>query len=349
MKKAKSGKKILIKILILVLTLCIVGGIFFAAYHIMNGESSKTYTSTLKAQKKTVDDANKAAAEAADKLSSMAKGDEETLAQITKVFTTSESEIRKAISATKEIAIPAKYQSQFDQLIAGMDYNKKIYSQALLLIKNPTSSDRDAALKDLNNYISEAASSYYKGEVNGISIELPNEILSLQGTIDTYSEDIYKEHQGKLEILNKNKEYYEAMDDIIKNFKSEMTDLSISFKKITNNQAKVSDVYSNIEKKLLSLTKISTTYNGLTAPSVAGDVHKSFNSVITAYISYCQDYESALLTYQDAGEDEAALAECSVTIGSLDNEYVDISNSFEAFKTSFDNSKDKYTDINNIK
>lgn len=348
MRKTKKGKKIMLKLLILILTLCVVGGIFFATYHIIVNKNNATYTLTLKEQKKAVDDANNAAAEAAKKLSSMDEGDEETLSQVKDAFNEAESAIRDAISATKKISIPAKYQTQFDQLLAGMDYNKKIYSQALLLINNPTSSDRDAGLTDLGNYISEAASSYNEGVINGISIELPDEILSLQGTIDTYSGALYKEYDDKLNALNKNKEYYDAMEEIIKNFKAEMTDLSISFEKIANNQATVSEVYSSIEKKLLALTKINTSYNELTAPSVAGDVHKSFNSVITAYISYCQNYESALLSYQAAGNDEAALAECSITIASLDNEYVDIANDFETFSTSFNNSKDKYTDINNI-
>jgi len=348
-KKAKNGNKILIKILILILTLCVVGGIFYAAYYIMTDKNSVTYTSTLKEQKKAVDDANEAAAEAAEKLSSISEGDEETISQIKDVFSDAESAIKKAVSATKKITIPAKYKDQFKQLIAGMDYNKKIYSQALLLIKNPTSSDRDAGLNDLGNYISEAASSYNKGIINGISIELPNEILSLQGTIDTYSEDLYNEYKDKLDVLNKNKEYYTAMENIITNFRNEMTDLSTSFKKITNSQSTVSEVYSSIEKKLLTLTNIKKSYNELTAPSVAGDVHKSFNSVINAYISYCQNYESALLTYQAAGSDEAALAELSVTISSLDNEYVNISISLETFYASFCDSRDKYTDINNIK
>lgn len=349
MKKAKSGKRILIKIMIFVLTLCIVGGVFFAAYHIMSRESSEGYTTALKAQKKAIDEANDNAAEAVDKLNSMTEEDKETLSQIIDTFSASEAAIRKALSVAKEITIPAKYQDQFNQLITGMDYNKKIYSQALLLLKNPTSSDRTAALEDLNNYISEAASLYYKGKVNEISIELPNEILSLQGTIDSYSEDIYKEYQDKLVILSKNKEYYDAMESIINNFKNEMGDLSLSFNRITSKQATVPEIYSNIEKKLLSLTKIITAYNEITAPSVAGDVHKGFYGIINAYIIYCQDYESALLTYQAAGEDEAALAECSVTIGYLNNKYVDISNNFDAYHTSFNDSKDKYTDINNIK
>lgn len=349
MKKAKNGNKVLIKILLLILTLCVVGGIFFAAYHIMTDKSSVTYTSTLKEQKKAVDDANKAVAEAAEKLNSISEGDAETISQIKDALSNAESTLRKAVSSTKEVTIPAKYKEQFDQLVEGMDYNKKIYSQALLLLKNPTSSERDAGLNDLGNYISKAASAYNKGNINGISIELPNEILSLQGTIDTYTGGIYEEYKDKLDALSKNKEYYAAMEKIIGNFRNEITDLSTNFKKITNNQSTVSEVYSYIEKKLLSLTKINTEYNELTAPSVAGDVHKSFSSVINAYISYCQSYESALLTYQAAGSDEAALAESSVTISSLDNEYVNISNNLESFYTNFGNSRDKYTDINNIK
>lgn len=349
MRKAKKGNKVLIKILLLILTLCIVGGIFFAAYHIMTDKSSITYTSALKEQKKAVDDANKAASKAVEKLNSIPEGDTETISQVKDAFSNAESEIKKAVSSTKGITIPAKYKEQFDQLVEGMDYNKKIYSQALLLLKNPTSSDRDDGLKDLGDYISEAASAYNKGVINDISIELPNEILSLQGTIDTYTDDIYKEHKDKLDALNKNKEYYTAMEKIIVNFRNEMTDLSTNFKKITNNQSTVSEVYSYIEKKLLSLTKINTEYNELTAPSVAGDVHKNFNSVVNAYISYCRSYENALLTYQAAGSDEAALAESSVTISSLDNDYVNISNNFENYNASFNSSRDKYTDINNIK
>ncbi len=349
MKKAKNSKKIQIKILILVLTLCVVGGVFYGAYRVMSGKSSEGYTTTLKAQKNAIDKANKSAADAADKLGSLSEDDDNTLSQIKDTFSSAESTLREAISTTKGVSIPAKYQEQYDQLLAGMDYNKKIYTQTLLLLKNPTSSERDAALKDLGSYISEAASCYYKGEINSISIDLPNEILSLQSIVDSYSSDMYKEHQDKLNELNKNKEYYQAMESIIQSFMSEMSDLSISFKKAINNQTKVSDVYATIEKKLLELNKIKTTYGSLSAPSVAGDLHKGFNPVLTSYISYCQDYETAILSYQQAGADEAALAESSVTMGNLNNEYVDISNSFDTFYTNFNNSKDKYTDVNNIK
>ena len=348
MKKAKRGKKILIKIIIFVLTLCLVGGIFFAAYYFVNNKASVTYTSSLKQQKKAVDNANKNAAKAADTLGSITEEDKEALSQVTDAFHTAEGELKKAITATRKISIPSKYQTQYEQLLAGMDFNKKLYTQALLIIENPTSADRADALKDLGAYISSAASSYYKGEINGVAIELPNEILSLQGTVDNYSEDIYNEHQDKITELNKNKEYYDAMNDVIRSFKNEMTDLSYSFKKITSGQSTVTDIYSVIEKKLISLTNINTDYKALSVPAVAADVHKSFNSILDSYISYCEDYESALLEYQSAGQDETALAQCSITLGDLDEQYVNIYNNFENFSTSFSNSKNKNTDSTNL-
>ena len=132
MKKAKNSKKIQIKILILVLTLCVVGGVFYGAYRVMSGKSSEGYTTTLKAQKNAIDKANKSAADAADKLGSLSEDDDNTLTQIKDTFSSAESTLREAISTTKGVSIPAKYQEQYDQLLAGMDYNKKIYTQTLM-------------------------------------------------------------------------------------------------------------------------------------------------------------------------------------------------------------------------
>jgi hypothetical protein len=343
---SRNNKKFSKKITLLIIFV-IIAAIFTAYFLTINSTDSK-YINALHIQKQNIDNINKTLASAVEELEYTDINDPEGLKDIALSVANSETMIAKAIEDLKKITPPSKYQKQFNLYLQGVTLNKRILTQTKLILQNPRSSSINNAVDALYKYVSETTQAYELSKLGKSYISLPSEVLTLPDKVSQYAFNAYNSYESKSRLLEQYTSYFNSMDSVVFGFQSAKVDFGKNLDLISRNKISIDEIYTEIEKKLLELNDIQSSYNSLTVPSKLAEHHQKLNELIRSYTYYCQDFKSTLMSLEEAGGDHIKLQETSEIFNNLQTKYDSIAKSFVQYVETFSSNQSFYTDINNL-
>lgn len=346
-KKKKENKNVQ-KLIIAFSTVALIFAVFFITYYFMYSNSSSQFINDVKTEMVNIDKANKDAYDSVKNLDKIGVNETDKLKEIIKVISASRDEINRSLKTLEKTVPQEKYKNQFDMYLSGVRSNLRAIQLAVNILSNPKSKDIPNALDSLDKYVEEAAKSYGKIKLGKLSVKTSAELDSLSKKIRDFSNAVYSDYASKAALLEQYTNYFDEMDSVIGSFEAEMTDLNNNVALIKNGQTTISNVYSSIENKLMKLTEIKNNYNKIAVPAKTLNQHKTFNDMLDAYSSYCQDFKSAIILYEEAGTDEEALMEVTMEFDELYIRYQEFASRYKDYKNLYNKDKDFYMDINNL-
>lgn len=346
--KTKKKHPVMQKLGLSILTVLIVTAIVFTTYYFtLNKEDSK-YINQLYKYKVEVDKSNNSVADAVKNIDNIDVKNSSEIDGIKSTISNAVSDLENVLQDLQQLRPPAKYKLQYDNFTNGIFFNKRIFMQANLIIKNPRSNKLKSATNDLSSYISNASKAYDLSKLKKASITLPNGIVNLSDNVNNYAFNIYNDYEARNQSLEQYTAYFKSMDDVITMFNNSKEDLGINLNLIKTNTLSMDDVYTKIEGDLTELNQIQTSYNALSVPPKMGSRHKQFNDIIQSYIYYCQDFKTALNKYEEAGSDTNSQNDVNLAFSDLAAKYKLICTNLSNYQIGYNNDKAKYSDINNL-
>ncbi|MDF2675628.1 MAG: hypothetical protein K0R09_3900, partial [Clostridiales bacterium] len=224
----------------------------------------------------------------------------------------------------------------------------RILTQTNLILKNTKSKDLQKAVDALDKSIEDTATAYENSKLETVYIKLPSEILTLWDKVGNFAIAAYSDYEVKERLLEQYTEYYNSMDSIIEDFINEKQDLNTYINAISDNRTTISDVYVEIDKKLINLSKIKNSYAKLSVPSKTAKQHGQFNEIINSYSIYCEQFKPVLTELEEAGSNPDALMEVSMSLDGLYVRLQEINFNYTEYKDLYDNDKDIYMNIDNL-
>lgn len=336
------------KALISVSTLFLVIGVFFAAYHFISSKTSTKFTDFIFEQKQKIDETNTKAGNSLKNLDKLKTSDKDEINSIIKTVSSSEKDIVQTLEELKKMNPPERFKKQFDRYIEAVGLNRRIMYQTCLILKNPRSNDLQKALDALDKYVKDTEKAYEAINLEKSVIKLPEDIVLLPENMREYSNVIYNDYAAKANALEQYTQYYDSMDPLVYELKTEISDLNNYILLIKDGQTTIETVYAEIEKKFAKLTTIKNNYIQISVPSKAAEQHKTFNDLSDRYISYCQDFKSTLVMLEEAGTSEEDLLEVNMAFDELIVRYKEIESALNTFAQNYESNKAFYKDINNL-
>lgn len=339
--KKKNGN--VQKLIIALSTIAIIFAVFFITYYYMYSNTSSQFINAVKEEIANIDKANKDAYDAVKNLDKL-----DTQKEIIKVVSNSRDEINGSLKTLESTVPQEKYKKQYDAYISGARANLRVMQLAVNILSNPKSKDIPNAMDSLDKYVEEAKKSYESVKLGKLTIKSSEELERLSIKIREISSAIYSDHASKAASLEQYTNYFDTMDSILGSFESQMTDLNNYVILINDGQTTVSNVYSDIENKLVKLTEIKNSYNKISVPAKTLNQHNTFNDILDFYSHYCQDFKSTIILYEEAGTNEAAIMEVNMTFDELYIRYQEFTSRYKDYKNLYNGDKAFYMDINNL-
>lgn len=349
MLENQKNRKSLKIALITISSIIFLTGIIFTAYYMTTNSTNSKYINELYNQKKVIDDANKSIGSSISKLSDPQSADSSEIEGLLTSVIKAESSMEKSIEQLKKISPPAKYKEQYDTYIKGVTLNKRIYTQTRLILQNATSTSIGNAVDALYKYVSDAAQAYELSKLGKSYISLPSQIVTLPDRVSEYAFNVFNSHEAKTRLLDQYTVYFDRMYKINNDFENVKVDLEENLNLIQSRSTSIENVYTDIEKRLSSLSDIQAAYNILTVPSKIVENHQKFNDIINTYTYYCNDFKLALVKLESAGSNLDELEEAGRLFDDLNRKYREISTAFSGYIETFNSNHTFYTDINNLK
>lgn len=343
-KSSKASQKIIISIS----TLLLLGIIFFVSYNFTSGNSKSNYVDTLYTEKLKVDEANKTVADAVKNIDKLDGTNKEELKNIISVISKGEASIQSSITSISKISPPANYKDHYSSFLEALSLNKRILTQTNLILKNTKSKDLQKAIDALDKSIEDTTIAYENSKLETIYIKLPSEILTLWDKVGDFATTAYGDYEVKERLLEQYTEYYNSMDSIIEDFINEKQDLNTYIGAISDSRTTISDVYVEIDKKLINLNKLKNSYTKLSVPSKTAKQHGQFNEILNSYSMYCEQFKQVLTELEEAGSNPDALMEVNMSLEGLYVNLQGINVAYNEYKELYDNDKDIYMNIDNL-
>lgn len=349
MIKAKKKKHpLLIKLGLALLTIFVVGSVIFLAYYFTKNKEDTKYIDQLYSYKENVDKSNVAVSNLAAGLTSVSVKDSVTLEIYKKKISTEITNLENVLQDIETLKPMAKYRTQYDNFVNGIRSNKDIFNQALQILKNTKSTRIKAAVKELSGFVSTTTQFYEAGKLKKAYIKLPTGILELPGKINDFAMGSYKFYQNRIHNMELYTAYFNSMDKLITDFSATKTDLGINIDQINAGSLSIDDVYLKIEDKLAEVSSLQTNYDAMSPPPKMGDRHKAFDDILKSYSYYCQDFKTALSSYEEALNNPDALSAAKQAFEDLKTKYSTLSKNFTDYWNAYNGDKVKYSDVNNL-
>lgn len=336
------------KIIISISTLLLLGIIFFISYHFAFGNTKSEFIDSLYSQKLEVDKINSTVAEGVKNIDKLDIENKEELQRIISVISKGEASMQDRINSLGEITAPANYSSSYTSFMEGLSLNKKIFTQANLILKNTKSKDLQKAIDALDKYIEDTKMAYDNIQIEKVHVKLPGEILTLWDKVGGYALAAYSDYEIKGRLLEQYTEYYHSMDTILEEFINEKEDLNTYIDLISKNQITIGEVYVKIDTKLGKLNKIKKSYSGLSVPAKTAKQHGRFNDILNTYSTYCEEFKKVLTKLEEADGNPDALMEVSISLDDKDLMLQGINTAYIEYKDLYDKDKDIYMNADNL-
>lgn len=346
-QKAKMSKTTQ-KVLISISTLFLLAIIFFISYRFATGSTKSDYVDQIRAEITKIDDINKDAADSVNAIDKLKDDDKDGLNKIISSLSKAEAAMQKSINAVKEISPPSNYKKHHTAFLDALSLNKKIYSQTNLILKNTKSKELENAYNALKEYIKNTSAAYEASKLEKAYVKLPSGILTLWSNVEAYGKSAYAAYEGKAQLLEQYTKYYNSMDEIIEDFSNIKMDLNTYIDAISANRTTIGDVYIEVDKKLGELAELKNNYSGLTVPSKVAEQHTKLDEIIGKYITYCESFKPILTELEEAGTNQDALMEVSISLEELYVSLTEINVNYKEFKEQYDKNKDIYMNIDNL-
>jgi hypothetical protein len=336
------------KWLIVLSTIFVIATVLFGSYYLISNKADSTHISFLKSIKVNVDKSNE---DNAKLLAEVDKFDYKNSKEINSLITSIQKNIEPIDKSINELAkynsIP-KYMEQFNAFRAGIEANKKIYTQAILILRSQGNKGIVDALSSLDAIITETTKNYDKAKLSKVHIVLPNEILNLGGDVRTFAMNAYNDFEAKSMLLEQYTAYFNAMEKVNSDFQKSKVDFSVYVNAMETGNKTLSDIYIDIDKKLIEISSIKSSYDAISVPSKLAAKHKKFDTIIKDYFLYSNNYKAFLTELEEAGENKDALNALVGDFEKLNTKYGDISKSFTEYTSNFNTDKYFYQDLNNL-
>lgn len=342
--KNSSIKKFLVPFVIFF----ILAAAAFGAYYFTFYKNNSNYINSLHNEKLKIDKANSQVADAFKNFDQIDTKNTEEISKVTKILSNSEAIIQDVLTRVKGISPISKYKTQHDNYLRGIEENKKIFAQTLLILQNPTHKDVDKAVEALYKYVSDSTRLYEQAKLGKAYITLPSELLALPDKISQFVAVEKTDYEAKSRILEQYSKYFTEMDKVINGFKGTKTDLSSYIDQINSNKTTLENVYLNIEKKLMALKDLKASFDKISIPPKSIKNHEQFDNVIKGYMDYCEEFKSNLIQFEEAGTDNDKLTGVNQIFQELKKQYKNLDSSFTDYINKYNQDKQLYGDISNI-
>lgn len=342
--KSRNTKKIVLPIAIILFgALASLGAYYFTSY-----KNDSGYINQILNEKAKIDKANSTSGEVLNNFENIDLKNTEELSKITKALSSSEGLLQDSLKDVKSITPNNKFKNQNDNLILAMEANKKIYTQTLLILQNPTHKDIDNAVDALKKYIKDASNYYKASQIKKVSISLPEEILTLGDKITQFVQIEKTDYEAKSRVYEQYSKYFDEMDKIVSEFKKIKTDLQPNIDLIKSNKATIEDTYLVIERKLISLNDIKTSLDKVSVPPKTIKEHEKFSNIIKGYMDYCEEFKKNVIEFEEAGDDSNKLNGVNQLFDQLKKQYKNIDSSFNDYSNKYEQDKSTYGNVSNI-
>lgn len=345
--KVKRKNTLLIKLGLALLTIILVAAIIFIAYYFTKNKEDNRYINQLYNYKEQVDKSNAQVGSAVDGLKNINVKDSAALDSIRKIISGEITNLENVLLDISSVKPIIKYRSEYDNLINGIHSNKDIFTQANLILKNTKSTRIKSAVGDLSGFITTTTRYYEASKLKKAYIILPDSIKALPDKINSFAMDSYRYYQNRSHNNELYTSYFSSMDKVINAFNNDKIDLGINIDQINAGTLSIDDVYIKIENKLSEISEVQSTYDALSPPPKMGDRHKAFDDLIKTYSYYCQDFKTALSSYEEALTNTSELGSAKSAFDDLKSKYTTLSIDFTNYYNGYIDDKAKYSDINN--
>ncbi|KRQ87180.1 hypothetical protein ABG79_00978 [Caloramator mitchellensis] len=343
---SKAPKKALTKFIISFFTVIIVIIVSFLSYYYFTNRINFTYLSNIKKIYSQINDENKNVSSSLNKVSFISIKEQENITNIINDIKKSEQSFNEIINNVEQISPPEKYISEHKTVLEAIRNNKKIVTQARLILSNLKSKNIPNAISDFNKYINDTNILY--SNLKTAKISLPDDFSKFPDTLQTFAYKYFENYDKKNRLFEQYQDYFVSTDAIISQFINTKVNLSIYLDKMKNNHMSIENINAEIEKRLIFLEDIKNTYLEVAAPEKVVDAHSKLDAILEGFELYCKDFKSNLLELSNAGSDEAKLLQISQKFEELEKSYNLLTEDWMRFLDEYNNLKDEFSDINNI-
>ncbi|MCD2347491.1 hypothetical protein [Clostridium guangxiense] len=321
----KSAK---IKILLYILSLlAIVFLTIFIVYSLFN---LNKYTSSEKAIV-TITDEIKKANEKSASLNSKELDSKQTGKDIKKISTA----LTKEASKLSKLSINDKYKTLIFNLKNGIKNNILLYKQLEACANNPDAPDIDASMNSLNTYKNLSTKYYSKITINNEKFSLPDNTLKFIDSFQTYFTIRKRNKTDKNFSLSMSSDFDNTMDAICTQFNLIRTDFSDYATKTRKKIISYDYAFDKINKNDAEFINLENNFQNLSVPSNRIDIYKDFNLVLNDYVSYINNFISAL-NY------ESNLKDASVSSSDINDIYKEAKDAFKKTTKDYNTFEKKY-------
>lgn len=283
-----------------------------AIYYFMYGSSEAMYTRSVKTITSHINDANKEISSTYKYLDS----GKSSFDKVRSSFDSSKQQIDKALNAAKSATVPDKYKALHSNITKGINSNKLLISQSIVILDNYSSDTVKASISKLYEHLSTTEGYYEKLNYKDFKVNLSNDIINLPEKLSYYVNVLLKEDLGNsttspasLAFITDLKSNLESIYSIESSIEENINNGKSG--KTSPNQMKIL-----ISSKLNELSSVIDSVNSLSSPEELKDLKTLFISTGVSYEDYLKSFKTALESSTE--KTTAAIIDSSINL-SKDN------------------------------
>lgn len=325
MKINFKKKKIAIP-LIITLTIAIILLIFGITYFNYLDPSTAKYINTIKKASsdiKSINDDLRIITSASPIDSDLAK--EKIPAATEKLL-----DVKSEVSAIEPIV---KYENDTKALITGLDNNINFHKQAIMILQNPSATDLNLSLENLQKYKSLMLNNYEKINIKDIDFKLSNSTVTVFEYTIQYTKNLIDKNIALENDKTATAEYIDSIENIAGSFYNIKTNLSIDLDKSRSNN-NYDDILQEISSKLSKLYSIKNQLSSIEPLEKGRTLYNDLYNALEYYNNYLSNFKDAVIS------EKSSAASGKKSIDELDSFYKDAKEAY----TKTTNSISKYND-----
>ena len=194
----------------------------------------------------------------------------------------------------KNYSAKDKYESTFNYLNEGLNFNVLMYKQLLAIINNPDSPDISTSINNVRKYKNSCNSYYNNIKSKDSAFSLPKCNDTLVNNASNMVSSFIKTKKENTILNTENLEFDNNLQDIISKFKTIKCNFYYYAECARKNTMSYNDVINKITKNQDNFNDLKEQLSGITIPENKVSVYSSLKKVLDDYNSYINSFLTAI-------------------------------------------------------
>ncbi len=332
----KNNKQVIIRNISIVLALTLIcGGIFYTTYKYFTNKSYSKYEKNITTQIDKIYEVNTRVATYVE---------DETISneRILSDLQNDIDELRGIYNNLSNTTPIEDHIQSHQNLKMGLTNNINMYKELFYIVKNPSSSNINNSMLNMNNYRDDCMNYYSLVTFNNGKFLLPDNVLHLVSGTAVYVSNVAKASTANQSVYSQKKEFENRINTISATFNPIKRDCMKYVLNARNGIQTYDSILSIADKNIEEIDNLQKSLEKISMPIDGIDVYQSLLASLESYHTYLYNFRYAVSTEEITIENNP-----DISTNSLDSLYDDANSQYSNVDVTYSGFLSKFVQYKN--